>query len=224
MTRKQTDYSRNYPSPPFEELNRLARKYSRREEEADDLVQDLLVEAVHRERDFTADGFMPWAHGFLRNRAAFVARTEGRRRKREKAVREKRTDTVLRRTQFPETFVETLPPSLRNTARLINCGLNRNEIAYLLDVKDAALRQRFTALRRKWQAYLDTGGSGPEFRDESTSPFDNGLLRRSLRNSFHGSPYKAIGSFDPDGHLFVIRTNSPHKKDTGGNNRTEQEP
>ncbi|MEX1268749.1 MAG: sigma-70 family RNA polymerase sigma factor [Balneolaceae bacterium] len=211
------------PAPPFDELNRLARKYTRRMEEADDLVQDLLAEAVRKEKDFTADHFMAWAHGVLRNRAAFIARTEGRRRKREKAIQE-RDDPDQYRPAFPESFIESLSPSLRITARFINCGLNQKEIEYLLGISNQTLRQRFTALRKKWRAFPEATGSGPEYRKEPVhDPFDIGLLRRSLRKSFHGNPEKMIGTFDPDGHLFIVRSDSSHKKNSGGNSNTEED-
>lgn len=211
-------------SPPFEELNQLARKYTRRIEETDDLVQDLLLEAVRQEKDFTADHFMAWAHGVLRNRAAFIVRTEERRRKREKAVQEKRDDPDQYRPAFPESFTGNLSPSLQITARLINCGLNQKEIEYLLGISSQTLRQRFTALRKKWTVFLEATGSGPEYSKEPVrDPFDIGLLRRSLKKSFHGNPDKMIGSFDPDGHLFIVRSDSSHKKSPGGNSKTKED-
>lgn len=208
--------------PPFDELNSLARKYSRRKEEADDLVQDLLLEAVRKEKDFTEGHFLPWAHGFLKNRAAFIARTEGRRRKREKTVQQKKDDQEQYRPAFPESFIGRLSPSLRITARLINCGLNQKEIEYLLGIVNQTLRQRFSQLRKQWTVYLEVTGSGPEYSSASVhDPFDIGLLRRSLRNSFHGNPEKMVGTFDPDGHLFIVRSDSSHKKKAGGNSNTE---
>lgn len=212
------------PSPPFDELNRLARKYTRRIEEAEDLVQDLLVEAVRKEKDFTEDQFMAWAHGVLRNRAAFIARTEGRRRKREKAVQEKSDDPDQYRPRFPESFTGSLSPALRITARLINCGLNQIEIEYLLGISNQTLRQRFSQLRKEWTTFLKVNNSGTEYSKERVpDPFDIGLLRRSLRKSFHGNSEKMIGSFDPDGHLFIVRSGSSHKKGSGGNSNIEED-
>lgn len=193
-------------------------------EEADDLVQDLLLEAVRKEKDFTADHFLAWAHGVLRNRAAFIARTEGRRRKREKAVQEKRDDQDQFLPAFPKLFIGSLSPALRITARLINCGLNQEEIEYLLGISNQTLRQRFSQLRKEWTFFLEVTGSGPEYSKETDhDPFDIGLLRRSLRKSFHGNPEKMIGTFDPDGHLFIVRSGSSHKKSAGGNSKTEED-
>jgi hypothetical protein len=187
-------------------------------------VQDLLLETVRSGRNLSDEGFMPWAHGFLRKQGAFVARTEGRRREREKKVAAGENSSANPiRQQFSNTFIEGLSPSLRKTARLINCGLNKEEIIYLLDVSDASLRQRFTALRKEWQRHLDNGGSTIGYADDSDSPLDNGLLRRSLRNAFHDYPEKVIGSFDPDGHLLVFRQKSAHKKEPGGSNKNKEE-
>lgn len=199
------------------ELLRLAEKYSRRASEAEDLVQDLLLETVQTERNISDKNYMAWAHGFLRNRAAFIARTEGRRRKREKKSQNITHNPSHERLQFPATFLDQLSPLLQRTARLINCGLNKKEIIYLLDITDAALRQRFTALRKQWELYGEENEVSPEIKNEPETPLNIGLLRRSLRNSFHDSPDKVIGSFDPDGNLLVFRTKSAHKKESGGN-------
>lgn len=207
----------------MDDLLKLAERYSRRASEAEDLVQDLLLETVQTGRDMSDENYMGWAHGFLRNRAAFIARTEGRRRNREKKSYNYRDNRKNERLQFPVTFLEQLSPALQKTARLINCGLNKKEIIYLLNITDAALRQRFTALRKQWKLYVEKNDIDPEIKSESESesPLNVGLLRRSLRNSFHGAPDKVIGSFDPDGNLLVFRSKSAHKKESGGNNKSE---
>lgn len=223
MPRNNTNVHKSHVYPPMEELLKIARKYSRRRDEVEDLVQDLLLETVRTKRNISDVNFMPWAHGFLRNRAVFIARTEGRRRHREeKAAGEQMNRQNVKRLQFPETFIDRLSPALQKTARLMNCGLSKQEICYLLDVTDTAIRQRFTGLRKEWEDYLETSNTGPDIRHESDSPLEIGLLRRSLRTSFHGDSDKVIGSFDPDGNLLVFRTKSTHKKESGGNNRSEQ--
>lgn len=223
MPRSHINAHKSHPDPPMEELQRIARKYSRRPDEAEDLVQDLLLETVRTKRNISDKNFKPWAHGFLRNRAAFIARTEGRRRNREEKVAdEQENHQKIKRLQFPEAFIDRLSPALQKAARLMNCGLSKKEICYLLDVTDTALRQRFTALRKEWKYYLGTIGTGPDIRNESESPLQIGLLRRSLRNSIHGDSDKVIGSFDPDGNLLVFRTKPAHKRESDGNNRSEQ--
>ncbi|SMO94044.1 hypothetical protein [Gracilimonas mengyeensis] len=209
--------------PPMDELLKLAAKYSRRESEAEDLVQDLLLETVQTERNISDENYMPWAHGFLRNHAAFIARSEGRRRKRERTSQNSGSEPSHERVQFPAVFIDELSASLQRTARLINCALNKKEIMYLLDITDTAFRQRLTALRKQWDLYAEKNEVGLEIRTESEADnhLDIGLLRRSLRNSFHGDPAKVIGSFDPDGNLLVFRSKSAHKTKASGNSKGE---
>lgn len=218
---------RDSAQPPIEEMYRIARQYSRREEEADDLVQDLLLEAVSTGRDFADIRFMAWGRGFLRNRAAFVARTEGRRRKREAQFDPHAEDSGIRVRQLPERFITTLRPSLQLVARLVNCGLDRKEIRYVLNIADTALRQRMTALRQAWRAYLVASGQQPEYAEESSRMLPSGLIRRSLTGMFKQTAARhtntpIIGSHDPDGHLFTIRSIPAHKTDPHGNNTPDK--
>ncbi|MCC5905079.1 MAG: hypothetical protein JJU13_02615 [Balneolaceae bacterium] len=50
--------------PPMTALSGLAIKYSRRPDEAYDLVQELLLETVRIRRKPSDESFMLWAHGF----------------------------------------------------------------------------------------------------------------------------------------------------------------
>lgn len=220
---------RNRTLPPIEALYRLAKQYSRRPEEVDDLVQDVLLEAVRAGRDFSDTQFLAWGRGFLRNRSAFIARTESRRRKREERFHGHDEPDIIEHLQLPESFVSPLRPSLRVVARLVNCGLNRKEIIYLLDIADTALRQRLTALRREWKAYLERLGQFPEHHRDLVDALSTGLIRQSLtktvKHTARRQPQltgRAIGSHDPDGHLFTIRTFSAHKKGHHGNNSDDQ--
>lgn len=215
--------------PPIEALYRVAKQYARRQEEVDDLVQDMLLEAVRTGKDFSDTRFMAWGRGFLRNRAAFIARTEDRRRKREERFHDTDQEENATHMRLPENLFPHLRPSLRITARLVNCGLNRKEILYLLNIADTALRQRLTALRRAWRAHLDRLGQFPEHQDDPVYTLSTGLIRRSLTQTFkHTADQKtnllgrSIGSHDPDGHLFTIRTFSAHKRDPSGNNSSDK--
>lgn len=210
--------------PPIDELYRIAKHYSRRKEEADDLVQDLLLEAVSTGKDFSDIRFLAWGRGFLRNRAAFIARTEGRRRKREGHFHP--PDPDGNRPQLPESFIIRLRPTLRIVARLANCGLSRKEILYLLNIADTALRQRLTTLRREWKAHTEAMKQTSEPQEIPVQLLPRGLIRRSLLQASgketgrNGDfPGRIVGSHDPDGHLFKIRAFSAHKKDAPGNNR-----
>lgn len=214
----------------MKELQRIAYLYSRKKEEVADLVQDLFLEAVRIGKNLSEPGFLPWAHGVLRNRAAFIARTEGRRKKREVLFDGNLSEDHCTFNVFPEAFFEALRPSLRIIGRLINCGLNRKEILYLINIPDSAFRQRLTALRREWSSYTDVTGKGPEISSESETTLQRGLIRRSLHRSIRDpkgkddmdSGGRIIGSYDPDGHLFTIRSVSAHKKEPGGNNMSEK--
>ena len=220
-----TFHHRDLPQPPIEEMYQIAKQFSRRQEEVDDLVQDLLLEAVRIGKDFSDAHFMAWGRGFLRNHAAFIARTEGRRKKREEIYQDNDHNfynTDIR--QLPERFIAPLCQSRRILARLINCGLNRKEILYLLNISDTALRQRLTALRKEWKIY-DTSGRHSEHSDSPVHALSNGLIRRSLLQTFKNSAdskqqttTRVIGSHDPDGHLFIISASSAHKKASSGNN------
>lgn len=221
---------RDRAQPPIEEMYRIAKQYSRRQEEADDLVQDLLLEAVRTGKDFSDARFMAWSRGFLRNRAAFIARTEGRRRKREELFHNHDESPGYANIQLPESFIVRLRPSLLIVARLVNCGLNRKEILYLLNIADTALRQRLTALRREWRIYFDTSKQYPEHPDEPAPTLPSGLIRQSLIQAFRNArdrkgniPSRIIGSHDPDGHLFTIRSFPAHKTDTAGNSSGDKE-
>lgn len=217
-------------TPPIDDMYRIAKQYTRRPEEADDLVQDLLLEAVITGKDFSDARFMAWGRGFLRNHAAFIARTEGRRRKREERFHEQEHNANRTAKQLPKEFIAGLRPSLRVVARLVNCGLNRQEIQYLLLIADTAFRQRLTALRREWKAYIQVTQHLPEYPDDPIHTLASGLLRRSLIESFrkpaNGHSYdvgRTIGSHDPDGHLFTIRSFFAHKTIGHGNNADDRE-
>ena len=210
-------------------MYRIAEQYSRRPEEVDDLVQDLLLGAVATGKDCSDARFMAWGRGFLRNRAAFIARTEGRRKKREERFYEGEPAPDPPVAQLPERFIVRLRPSLHIVARLVNCGLNRQEIQYLLSIADTAFRQRLAGLRREWKAYLDSEGHSGEHTDDPIRTLASGLLRRSLIQSFRKPAkerYNAgriIGSHDPDGHLFTIRALFDHKMIGRGNNTDDRE-
>jgi RNA polymerase sigma-70 factor (ECF subfamily) len=97
--------------------------------------------------------------------------------------------------------VSGLPPALRVVAALVLTGHNRHEIAYLLSLSDAALRQRIVALKAKLR---DAGLAAPdEFTalnlDLAFGRIRDALLPKLLR---HGGVF---ATHDPDGHLFVVR-------------------
>lgn len=183
-------------------LGRVARRYTRRPDEADDLVQDALLEAVKAGRtDLHDPTTLRWLAGIVRNRARFVARTAGRRRRREsdwlndRPFAEEGSETV-----DVGTILDRLAPAQRAVAALALSGHTRREIAYLLRLSDTTLRQRITALRRALSA---AGIVLPPGMPGLNLDLAYGTIRDALLPMLrHGG---AFASHDPDGHLFIVR-------------------
>jgi RNA polymerase sigma-70 factor (ECF subfamily) len=193
----------------YARLLRHARAVSRRADEAEDVLQVVLLAAVQAGRiDFEASENQRWVYGALRKRAAFEARSALRRRAREATLSPvETTDT----TTAPDPFIDTLPPALKRTARLALGGHSRAEIAHLLRLSDTALRQRITQIRRRWRA---TGGAAIHEMPGLSGTLPFGLIRRALMPAML-APDVRLGSHDPDGHLFVI--SDAHKTRCRGN-------
>jgi DNA-directed RNA polymerase specialized sigma24 family protein len=196
----------------LESLHRTALRYAGTHDEADDLVQDLLLAALEQQRAWDGPRFLAWARGVLRRRALFIARTEGRRRRREAAYAAHPVpaqDTVQR---LPQQFIETLAPSLRIVALLANVGLGRAEIESLLGISDTALRQRISSLRRAWRSVGVT-----QEMDELPRGYPrlDGPQRRSLKTSLTKLPGGRLAIADPDG--LPIFFGVAHKSQARGN-------
>lgn len=179
----------------FADLHAQARRHARRPEEADDLLQSALLAALESGRtDLAAPETRRWLSGVIRNRAAFDARTSARRRRRESAWTDAQAPPEGERGNA--VAVDGLPPSLRLTALLALSGHTRQEIGWLLNLSDTALRQRISQLKRA----LDSVGA-PDAAPSGQLAF--GRIRRALlgparrENAF-------LASHDPDGHLFVV--------------------
>jgi RNA polymerase sigma factor (sigma-70 family) len=205
------------------ELRRAARRASRVPEDADDLLQDALLELVRSGRhDLESPGNLAWFHGVLRNLAAMTARSSVRRRS-----RDDHWNNQLPVAELPpwwldydlelESILQALPSSLRKVARLAISGHDRREIAWLLGLRDETLRQRIAALRRRL-ANLDRElvGFALDQRGDHTGgelsskrwPLD--LLRRALLPVARFS--QGAGVSDPDGHMVVMSTPGSAKK------------
>lgn len=187
---------------PYAELLRKARRATRRADEAEDLLQTVLVAAVEAGRtDLTKVENRRWLEGALRRRAAFDARSAVRRRKREAPFAVGSCEPVSYET-VPVRFVATLPPSLRTTTLLALTGHTRQEIAWLQRLADPALRQRIAEIRRRWLAF----GGGPIGEIPGLAgALAFGSIRRALL-AMTRQPGALLASHDPDGHLFVIGT------------------
>lgn len=184
------------PPRALADLHALARRVSRRAEEADDLVQDALIAALEAGRtNLAAPETRRWLAGVIRNRAAFDARTSARRKRRETGWSEAQPAASIR-TETPAPQLAHLSPALRVTALLALSGHTRQEIGWLLNLSDAALRQRISQLRRALDA-MPTPDTGP------SGPLAFGRIRRALLGPTR-RPEAFLASHDPDGHLFVV--------------------
>src|SRR5690606_12413036 len=182
------------PGPrAFPDLHALARRVSRRADEADDLVQEALLVALESGRtNLASPETRRWLAGVIRNRAAFDARTSVRRRRRETGWSEAQPAAAIR-AETPAPGLAHLSPALRVTALLALSGHTRQEIGWLLSLSDAALRQRTSQLRGALDA-TPTPDAGP------SGPLAFGRIRRALLGPTR-RPEAFLASHDPDGHL-----------------------
>ena len=181
----------------------VARRFTKRRDEAPDLLHDALIEAIRAERtDFRDESTRKWFTGVLKNRALMHARSAARRAKRESSARE---GVVTEVTTPSSEFIEQLPRSARSVAILALAGMRREEIVSALNLEQTAFRQRLSSIRRAWEC-LPEKHRGDVF-DLPTHPrpdpeFELGLIRRALLRTVKWS--RGIGIHDPDGHLIVI--------------------
>ena len=188
----------------------VAGKYSRRTDEAGDVLQDALLIAVNKGRlDFSLEENRRWFSGVLRNRAAMIARTEARRRKREGEHATDQETSDMPKDNGDTKFLERFPPAARKLAGLMLHGMTRSEIMFVLSLSETAFRQRLTTIRKV------LSGLSPELRAEATalayyrdagdaSHLEFGLVRRALLQGIRLT--SEIGTHDPDGHLLLIRS------------------
>lgn len=181
-------------------------------DDADDLVQDVLLAALQQGRALDDPQFPAWASGVIRRRTLFLARTAGRRRRREADYVADSARAPAFDRKLPRQFVESLPSSLQTVALLANAGLGRTEIAYLLRISDAALRQRISGLRRAWKR----AGTVADLEEIVVRPSANGPRRRTLKTSLAKLPGARLAVTDPAGHQIFL-TSSAHKRPDRGN-------
>ena len=194
-------------------LHAMAARRAATPDEADDLVQDVLLAALEQRRACDDPRFPAWASGVLRRRALFLARTAGRRRRREADYAAESAPSPSRERKLPRQFVESLPPSLQTVALLANAGLGRAEISSLLRISDTALRQRISGLRRAWKR----AGATPELPEivPRLAP-PGGARRRALKTSLGKLPGGRLAVVDPDGHP-IFFSGTAHNPPARGN-------
>lgn len=187
-------------SRPYVELLRQAQRASRRPDEAEDLLQAVLLSAIEAGRcDLSCPDNRRWLQGAIRKRAAFEARSAIRRRQRETRWQAEPTAPVTQEA-MPTAFVATLPAALRTTALLALTGHTRQEISWLLQLSDPTLRQRIAEIRRRWR---EAGGD----RLEDIPGLDGTLHFGRIRSALLGPARRdgvLLASHDPDGHLFLV--------------------
>lgn len=195
-------------------LLRCARKYSRRDGEAEDLLQSALLFAVEARRsDMGRSDNRRWLIGVLRHRALHEARTAARRRRREAEVYALR-DVGAGAVACHEHLALTLPPALRTTALLALTGHTRPEIAWLLGLPDVTLRKRISDIGKRMGdgGYGTVGWRGGLRGDLAFGRIRQALIRGARR------PDVVLGSHDPDGNLFFVTSQNPGPRQRGLSN------
>ncbi|MAN75942.1 MAG: transcriptional regulator [Rhizobiales bacterium] len=196
---------------PYAELLALAKRHARRVDEAEDVVQEVLIAAALAGRsDFSSAADRRWMAGAIRKRSAFDARSAARRRE-----REARWQAEARAASAPDgdplsVILADLPKGLRVVAALALSGRSKTEIAYLLDLPDTALRQRIRALKL---ALAKKGVAMPAEMIGLNLDLAYGTIRDGLLAALqrHGG---AFASHDPDGHVFFVRSSRPASQKT----------
>lgn len=188
---------------PYRQLLGLARRHARQAQEAEDIVQDVLIAAVVAGReDFSLATNRRWISGAIRRRAAFDARSAARRKQRETRWQSERATTGEPDAAIDvQRVLADLPKGLRTVAALALSGHSRREIAYLLDLEDSALRQRVRELKKVLKR---RGIEMPREMAGLNLDLAYGAIRQALLPALrrHGG---AFATHDPDGHMFVVR-------------------
>jgi RNA polymerase sigma-70 factor (ECF subfamily) len=192
---------------------RVASRWSRRRDEAEDLLQDALLAAVKASRTDLGDPKdRAWFAGVIRRKALMEARSGARRRRREASLVKTSNPASASDDQTLLALVQRLPRASRIVATLALHGLNRAEIASVLDLSPTALRQRITSIRRAMRNV--ERDIEPRFATIA-GELEAGLLRRSLLGLVRRQG--GFGTHDPDGHLILFARRGPHNSSPGGN-------
>lgn len=152
---------------PFEDLawlRRFALRLTRDEDEADDLVQETLMEAWRKPPAHGGRSLRPWLASVLRNRGRMAHRAQERRRRRERIAFdpphvEVEPEAEQARLQVLEQVVAQLrrlpADDRRIVVRRYVDGESAAEIARELSVPAATIRSRLSRTLRRIRAALD---------------------------------------------------------------------
>lgn len=201
----------------YRDLLRTARRWARSAEEARDLVQDtLLIALASGLADWPSPLRRPWLRGVVRKQAAFLARGQARRRRREQLLELGGPAPGAGGWSWQPRFLASLPRSLRSVAALASADLCAAEIRWLLGLSGTALRQRLTALRRAVQAEAE-----PPTVPAPAPQLTFGAHRASLLALLRRQNEPALATHDPDGHALLLRK-LPHKPGPLGNRQAKE--
>lgn len=199
------------PSSAYRDILRLARRFTHTDADARDLAQDALTAALDRGfADWASPARRPWLWGVLRKRAAFVARSDTRRVRREHAVQAGSEGSPVAWAWRP-SFLASLPRSLRMVATLASVDLSAAEIRWLLRLTPESLRTRLCALRRAVRAEAE-----PPTLPSHQPPPSLGRTRAVLLSGLKVTNLPMIATHDPDGHAIFFRAVA-HEKGRPGN-------
>jgi RNA polymerase sigma-70 factor (ECF subfamily) len=184
-------------------------------EEAEDIVQEAFLAAfLAGHGDFEAIETRRWLVGTVRNMARMSLRTKVRRQGRENQWQLPQSAEPDNNSHNTQALPVTLSPPLKAVAALALSGHSRKEIAYLLKVTDAALRQRIRTLKRELTL---AGQTMPSELPGLPLELAYGRLRCALLSKMsHRGGF--LASHDPDGHLFILTgsQNGRRRQLTGG--------
>lgn len=193
---------RSVPKSLYQQLQNLARRASR-SADAEDLLHDALIAALATgHEDMSIPDNRRWLYGTIRNKTRMAARSGARMRRREASWSLHRSHEDGSGEALDTNVIAALPASLKAVAALALSGHNRAEIAWLLRLEDAALRQRITQLRRRLNA---AGLAQPAGLPGLNLNLAYGQIREALLPLLRRRNGR-FASHDPDGHLFVVRS------------------
>jgi RNA polymerase sigma-70 factor (ECF subfamily) len=188
----------------YREILVTARRFTRSDADARDLVQDVLEMALGvGVSDWSSPQRRAWLRGVVRKRAAFVVRGQIRRRGRELLANEAggaSADANAEPWRWQPEFLASLPRSLRIVAALASADLCAVEIRWLLRLTDTALRQRLSALRRTLRCRAE-----PPISPAPAPPRAFVGQRAQLLAHLRRQGSRALATHDPDGHVIFLK-------------------
>lgn len=198
------------------QLRARALRLARRREDAEDLLQEVLVIAWEAGR-----GEPAWLNAVMTRQAAFAVRGARRRRQRDarfgadlhgsqalaRCPGQSLDDAASSSTALAALLAH-LPPSARRIVVLVLHGLSAADIQWLLLLRAPAFRQRLTVVRRCIATLPDSVREALRPLSLRIDPardvvLERGVLRRALLASVRR--IDGLGTHDPDGYPLLLR-------------------